>query len=148
MRVARDDRRHPAELGHCGDRLGVEVGRDVEQQVPLFRPGEVAGLADAQARLHAQRVQAGFDLADRHRVAGGFELGAARPLLPRARYELALVGADGTHLGHGRGELDAAGGADRDFGGLPVRHGPSVGPAPVPGHRPSAESTALSGLLR
>src|SRR5699024_12058744 len=83
--------RDAAEFADSADGLGVDVGRDVEEQIPRLGAHQIAGLSDPEPRCDAEGEDPRFPVLDDEAVALVLELLSRRPLLACRRHPLPLV---------------------------------------------------------
>src|SRR5699024_12461158 len=69
MRMTGRDGGDAAEFADPGDGLGVDVGGDVEQQIPRLRAHQIAGLADPEPRSDPEGEDPRFPVLDDEAVA-------------------------------------------------------------------------------
>src|SRR5260370_4798494 len=125
MRVADCDCIDAAERVHGRDRLVVDVGDHVPDDVPGWRSDQQGALTDRRRRAGADAGDPGAFLLEPAPVAGAGEFSQAGPLLPVPPDVLALVQADRAVVTR-RSVLNTAGYADGEVSSHPSRYTPAA----------------------
>jgi hypothetical protein len=95
--MARRDRRYVAKLADAVHAVVIQITARIPQQIPVLRDHHVRLVTDPDGGLHRESEQVRLDLTQPRSVSSGGQFLQRRPLLPRRRHVLALVGADGAH---------------------------------------------------